>query len=461
MKRPGLLRDQSGQTLVFAALSMVVLISFLGLAIDVGHLRYARRQLQTAADAAALAAGLEIRVCGSLSPCPAMTAAAQNALVENGYSGTSAVINNCGSAPGSTLTITINIKPCALGNLDPNNGKQFYVEVEVSKPVSTWFARVIGLSSVPMTARAEARRGGAPCIWALDPNGAGAITLAAGLSSTCGVVDESNSLTAATCVAGIVSAPRIDVTGGGFPLLCAVIPKARTGVPVPSPSDPLAYIQPYFTPPTVSDPTKCGKSTQSPYHGSPNQVSISLLSLLSGPIVLNPGTYCGGISIVAPIGANITFNPGVYTIASQTTILGTFGGLTITASILSTIHGTGVTFYNDGSSGSLDIVAPALSDINLTAPTSGDFSGILYYQVPTNSTPGVIAAKDLLLSGDVLQGGYYLPGASLSYAVGTPGSYSVIVAKDINFVVAATINDDFSTLTNGSPINGDYDQLVQ
>jgi len=459
VRRPSFFRDQSGQTLVFAALSMVVLISFLGLAIDVGHLRYARRKLQTAADAAALAAGLEIRVCGSLSPCPAMTAAAQNALVENGYSGTSTVINNCASAPGSTLTIVINIKPCALA-ADPNNGKAFYVEVEVSNPVQTWFARVIGFSTVPMIARAEARRGGAPCIWALDTNGAGAITLAAGLSSTCGVVDESNSTTAATCVAGIVTAPRIDITGGGFPLLCSVTPAARTGVPVPSPSDPLAYLVPYFTPPIVPDPTKCGTTTSSPYTGSPHQVSISLLSILSGPIVLNPGTYCGGISIVAPIGANITFNPGTYTLTSQTVLFIPYGGLTITASVASTITGTGVTFYNYGPAGGLNIAAPVLSNINFAAPSSGDFSGILFYQPIANNTLAVIAANSLL-SGDVIQGGYYIPSASLSYAVATPGSYTVIVAKDINFVLTATINDDFSSLANGSPINGDYDQLVQ
>jgi Flp pilus assembly protein TadG len=460
MKRPGLFRDQSGQTLVFAALGMVVLISFLGLAIDVGHLRYARRHLQTAADAAALAAGLEIRVCGSLSPCPAMTSAAEDALVENGYSGKVTVLNQCVGTVGTTLTLTINIEPCALGAADPNHNKQFYVEVEVSQPVSTWFASVIGFSTVPMTARAEARRGGAPCIYALDPTGAGAITLAAGLSSTCGVVDESNNTIAATCVAGIVTAPRIDITGGGFPLLCSVTPAANTKVPVPSPADPLAYLQPYFVSPIVPDRTKCGAATSlSNFVGSANQVSINVVSLLlSGPnIVFHPGTYCGGISIVAALGANITFMPGVYTITSQ----GTFGGLTITASVLSAITGTGVTFYNYGPFGGLNLVASSvLSSINLSAPSSGDFSGILYYQDPGNNTLAVVTVPPLLSTG-VIQGGYYIPSASLNYVLATPGSYSVIVAKDINFVATATINDDFSSLTNGSPINGDYDQLVQ
>ncbi len=56
------LSDDSGQVVILAAVCMVVLIAFIGLSVDVGHLRYAKRQLQAAADAAALAAAMEVRV---------------------------------------------------------------------------------------------------------------------------------------------------------------------------------------------------------------------------------------------------------------------------------------------------------------------------------------------------------------------------------------------------------------
>jgi uncharacterized membrane protein len=50
------LKEDSGQALVVVALGLVVLLSFLGLGLDMGQLRYQKRQLQRAADAAAIAA---------------------------------------------------------------------------------------------------------------------------------------------------------------------------------------------------------------------------------------------------------------------------------------------------------------------------------------------------------------------------------------------------------------------
>ena len=49
------IRDEGGQTLVFVALGVTVLVAFMGLAIDVVLLSRSRRNLQIAADAAAIA----------------------------------------------------------------------------------------------------------------------------------------------------------------------------------------------------------------------------------------------------------------------------------------------------------------------------------------------------------------------------------------------------------------------
>ena len=49
-------KDQSGVTAVVAAVSMLMLLSFLALAIDVGYLYATKNELQNVADAAALAA---------------------------------------------------------------------------------------------------------------------------------------------------------------------------------------------------------------------------------------------------------------------------------------------------------------------------------------------------------------------------------------------------------------------
>jgi uncharacterized membrane protein len=51
---------ESGQALIFVGLSLVVLTAVVGLAIDLGYLRYTKRRLQTAADSAAIAGASEL-----------------------------------------------------------------------------------------------------------------------------------------------------------------------------------------------------------------------------------------------------------------------------------------------------------------------------------------------------------------------------------------------------------------
>ena len=53
-------KDESGQMIVFAIITMVVLIAMAGFAVDVGHAYLVQRQLQSATDAAALAGALDL-----------------------------------------------------------------------------------------------------------------------------------------------------------------------------------------------------------------------------------------------------------------------------------------------------------------------------------------------------------------------------------------------------------------
>jgi Flp pilus assembly protein TadG len=456
------LGDESGQTVIVAALCMTVLMGLLALAIDAGELREAKRQLQFTADAAAIAAGLEIRVCGTTSNCPAMQAAAQNALVENGLAGGTS-LSNCASITGAGLTMVVNNPPCALGSADPNTGNTSYVEVVVSQQQQTNFASILGFNNVPITVRAEAGRGSGPCIYALDPSGPGAIAVLAGLgiASTCAVVDESSSSSALTCVVGaLISAPKISVTGGTSGLLCGSNPPPLTGVKVPNPADPLAYL------PAPSTATAaCGSSTASPYFGSASIVNIALLG---GTKVFNPGVYCGGISITAAVLTNITFNPGIYILKQGPGPLGPLiptGGLTITLSALSTIQGQGVMFYNEGTVGAFSITAPAalgLSNFNLSAPTSGTYGGMLFFQAHGTTAQGTFLLN--LLQGSELQGAIYEPDAVVSYGVSAVStSYNILVAKDLQFPVAvlSVFGSNYASLASGSPLYGDTAILVQ
>src|SRR5208337_4045275 len=106
----------AGQALVLVALGMVVILGFLGLGLDLGYLRSLKRQVQKAADAAALSAAVQLTYCGITSNCSALTTAAQDALTENGFT-SSTLVTNCGTSSG-TVTITVNNPPCYLGASD-------------------------------------------------------------------------------------------------------------------------------------------------------------------------------------------------------------------------------------------------------------------------------------------------------------------------------------------------------
>jgi Flp pilus assembly protein TadG len=454
--------EESGTILTITSLFLVLFISILGFGVDVGHLLFVKRSMQSAADAAALAAALEARACNGTDACSAMQAAAQNALTENGFAATT-VLTNCTGTTGAGVTLTVNNPPCAISS-DPNSGKTNYAEVMVSQPVPMYFTNLMGLHSVTITTRAEAARGlGGPCIYALNPTGP-AITILVGVlvKSRCPIVDESTSADALSCVIGaFLYAPRISVSGGSQSLLCLAASQPQTYVPTPIPADPLAYLP---APPTAND--ACGTSTSSPYTGSSSPVNITL----GGNVVFNPGVYCGGISITAALLSTIKFNPGTYILKDHVGLLGiTQGGLNLTLSALTSITGTGVTFYNEGTQGSLMVVEPvsggsllSLSDVSLSAPTTGTYAGILFFQAHGSTSTAVFVAN--LINNSKLEGAVYVPDGDVSYGVSAISSaYNILVAKDIhlNVAVGSVFGNDYSSLPGGSPLSGNNVSLVQ
>jgi hypothetical protein len=138
--RPG---RESGQVLVMFALLGVVLIGFMALALDVGIILHERRQLQNAADAAALAGAVELPA----SPTLANEKAAEWA--EN---------NEIDLAEGDQLTV----------NVDTAENT---VYVRVERDVPFLFGRVLGLVSIDVTAEATAKVGAPAALSNLLPFG--------------------------------------------------------------------------------------------------------------------------------------------------------------------------------------------------------------------------------------------------------------------------------------------------
>src|SRR5258708_16265128 len=145
----GAMRGAPGQVLVIVAMGILVLRAFVGLAIDLGQFWSVRRHMQTAADAAAVAGAAALRRSGS--PSDAATAASSTNGFANGT---------------NDVTVTVNNPPSA-GVYAGNTG---YVEVIVSQPQPTYFMRVLGYTSIPVSTRSVASSVNGPaCLYALDP----------------------------------------------------------------------------------------------------------------------------------------------------------------------------------------------------------------------------------------------------------------------------------------------------
>ena len=466
-------QPEAGQALVVVAIGMVVILGFLGLGLDLGYLRHVKREAQRTADAAAIAAALEITSCNWSSSCSAMTTAASKALAENGYSGTPTLQTQAGGSCGNTLSsdklvVVVNTPPCFMGSkaADPHYGDKHYVEVVVSQVAPLMFARVFGGSNSTIIARSEsAPSSGSTVMYALNPSASGALSLVFGLvGANGGVVVESTSSAAFSCFISSFSAPYIGVVGGdGFPLCAFPGGAPKTHITKPTPADPMAYLQSALIAGAPAPPAtggSCGSGSGRVWTGSPSQLAIG-----SSGWTLNPGVYCGGI-VINP-GATVTFAPGIYTLTSTSS---SNGGLSVNAGSMvymaNTSNDGGAGFYNYGPYGGINFVCPSCTAgrVTFAAPNATNcatcasaWQGILFFQDPGNTSSSTIVGSSTY--NVKVTGASYLPKASVNYALDFAVDYNLLVADTINLGVqwgGSTINtnfyNDFSKLSNGSPI---------
>jgi hypothetical protein len=146
-------KNECGQVLVFVALAMVALLAIVGFVVDVGDFYYSYHELQASSDAAALAGG---------SALPNTTAAA----VATSYSSVAGGKNVYGNlqnvmmASGYPLvecltTLTNQSIPC----LAPANANAIVVQQTATVPM--FFAQVLGINTLTITATATASMRGA------------------------------------------------------------------------------------------------------------------------------------------------------------------------------------------------------------------------------------------------------------------------------------------------------------
>jgi hypothetical protein len=413
---------EAGQALAAVALAMVALIGIIGLAIDMGYMRYEKRRLQSAADSAAIAGASERQYYAAGDS--RITTAAQNDSMSNGFQDSVNGITVLVSNPPTDAPFS--------GVLNPND----YVEVNVQQTAPTYFMRIFGVNSFSLSARAVAHLGnGRNCIYALGLNDPNALIITGSIqvvASGCGIVSNGDFTVNGgaqfrALAIGYVGASNI---GGG-----SVAPAPVKSIPA---ADPLASLP---QPPVGS----CVPFVQPPVPGS---------------------TYCG-ISISA---GTVVFPSGVYVIAGDFVISGT-----------ATVTGIGVTFFvtkgigpgavspcgpgpfPPGGQGAVTFCPGALTDFQ--APRSGSarpYEGVLMMR-DRSDLPNPPASSLMGGNGQELEGAIYFPTASITLGNTTNSDFALVVAKNITiqginprdiFDVSTISPDPFSLLSDGSPIRG-------
>lgn len=398
--------SSAAYVLVSGAASVVVLLGFVGLAVDVGYLQVIKRRAQTAADSAALDGIQELK---RNRPGDIVAAARYSAALNGFTHGTTGV------------TVQVNNPPTS----GRYSGSVNAVESIVTQTAGTFFMRILNTNSVVVRARAVAYLGSSPnCLYVLNPTAEEALEIddAAQVQLNCGAIVNSNHANAMEIegLTSCFSATSIGVVGGyTVQGSCVPTPTPKTGVD-PEP-DPLAYL---------SEPVV------------PSNCNATNLKINGGNVVLTPGVYCNGIQISG--GANVTFQPGNYILKG--------GGLQISGT--PTVQGTGVSFYNANVAGYTykGVNIKTTGSVQLSAPTTGPLAGILMFD--SRSAPAEAESEIAAGANSKFEGALYFPKAELEFEDDTTATvaYTLIVADRVEFEASAKLTATFAPLPGGSPI---------
>lgn len=390
------LRNEDGSVAVMAALFSTIGLGMLALTLDYANLGLNRQRLQSAADAAALGAALAlpdastavargVALVGSNVPAEYGVTASTSDVIVGTYDSASKAFSAGGSAPNAVQVTTH--RRAAQGNA-----------------VRAFFAQVWGHRSFDITAVSVAVKfgGDAPkaCIYTLDRLG-GFIATGNVSVNHCGL--QSNGSVALTGNVNLAS-PRGDVCYG---LLYTGIGNVNVTqnrpVACPSVADPLASL------PEPTAPAWCVKN----------------------PVVNNGTLKAGCYSGVITLSNNVTLEPGLFYLKGA--IFAIAGNTNIT--------GNGVTLYLDQNS-TFDAVGN--SNIRISAPTSGDYKGVVFFGARSGLLPTTMTWTGN--SNMVVNGTIYLPNTLLVLTGNTNmgSNLEMLIVRNLTVTGNSNINTKLS-----------------
>jgi hypothetical protein len=348
----------------------------------------------------------------------------------------------------NNTTVAINNPPLYGAHTGAAN-TNLYVEAIVKRQVPNLFMAILGQNTTWVGARSTAAVGGngvSGCIYALDPTASKALSLAGSNTVTfnCSAYSESNASNAyyseGSVTLDLSHTSKVGVVGGyqmqqGTYMIDDSNNNSEVPSVVPSPGDPLASI--------VAPTSGTIISTTPTYHDMNSKPPNN---------TMNPGVYCGGLTIGNTNGTTFTMAAGTYIMAG--------GGFNVQS--LGIVNATaGVTIYNTSSSGYACSQTYSFAPVNITgqaqltlnAPTTGSLAGIAMFQDRsiTSSSTNQINGQ----SSTVINGALYFKNSPLLWSGSNISTgYMILVADTItiNGNSGLTVNNDYSSLPGGSPI---------
>ena len=369
-------RDKTGATAVIVGLVSSVLIGFAGLGTEVGLWYFTHRNLQNAADSAAMSAVAALYNGGTGD----YTAEARATAARYGFTdGSSPSQGPTSSGPtqgptssgptvsglptvspptsGPTTTVTVN-KPPLSGNFKTDANA---VEVIISEPQPRLFSALFLATDPTQTVRAVATPGtnGNGCVVALDrasnivdlfDNGVTNVNL-----QSCDLYVNSSASDAVDITGqASISAESAFISGGITSSGQAALTTSNgtnTGV--------APINDPYINVPAPALPGSCPNSQPNSFTGPGS----------NGNLNIDPGLFCGGLTLKG----NITMAPGIYFV----------DGGSFTSNGGATVTGNGVTIFLTGDTPNTCATMQwndANSSLTLTPPTAGPLAGIAIFQ---------------------------------------------------------------------------------
>lgn len=388
----GIHRSRRGSVAIIVAITMPIAIGMLALGSEIVFLLYKQRQMQSAADAAALGGATALQ-----AGHPTLGIEAR---------GTTGFLGFVDGAGG--VSVAVNRPP--LSGVQAGNSSA--VEVIIAQPYITKLVSLIYSGPFTVSARAVAIvGGGTACVLQLDSTASPGVTMNNGAVvnlTACGLVVDSTSTIALSMSGGAqLNATAVSVVGQALINNGATInPSSALKTSQSSVADPYASVAP---------PS---------YSGCSNGTNKSYTHSNAGLQTVNPGVWCNGVSFTND--AIIKMNPGVYVIDRGTFSVG--GAVVMT--------GTGVTIFLTSSTGSSYATATVNNGANVTlsAPTSGATAGIVFFgdrRAPKSNTIDLSGGAQINVSGAL-----YFPTQKVLFqnGVNNPSGCTQLIAGTLQLV---------------------------